>query len=99
MILAYHTIQARTIRDFVLPVVLTFIEAHIMHQYQVTVETKDKRLFATEWVTGHDSAVALVLLIASRFEEPTYRIGVSHRVLDITAQEWGDFVVSEASGN
>lgn len=70
-----------------------------MHQYQVTVETKDKRLFATEWVTGHDSAVSLVMLIASRFEEPLYRIGVNHRILDITAQEWGSFVVSESSGN
>jgi hypothetical protein len=67
-----------------------------MHQYQVIVETKDKRLFATEWVTGLDSAIPLAMMIAARFEEPTYRITVAHRILDITAQEWGQFVVGDS---
>ena len=69
-----------------------------MHQYQIIVETKDKLLFSTEWVTGLDSAIPLAMLLASRFEEPTYRITVSHRVLDITAQNWGSFVVGDTSG-
>lgn len=70
-----------------------------MHQYQVTVETKEKRLFATDWVTGLDSAIPLAFLIASRFEEPLYSIRVQHRMVDITAQEWGAFVLTEGSGN
>lgn len=67
-----------------------------MHQYQVTVETNGSRLFSTNWVTGHESAQSLVLAIASRFEEPTYQITVSHRALDITGTAWGDWVVSDS---
>ena len=68
-----------------------------MHQYQVIVETKGTILFTTEWVTGIGSGIPLAMAIASRFEEPTYRITVAHRILDITAQPWGEFVMS--SGN
>jgi hypothetical protein len=69
-----------------------------MHQYQVIVETGETRLFVTDWVTGRESAVPLVMAIASRFEESLYRVTVASRIVAITAQPWGDFVVG-GSGN
>jgi len=69
-----------------------------MHQYQVVVETGGARLFETNWVTGRESAQALVMAIASRFEEPTFQIIVAHRILDITSHPWGDWVV-QSGGN
>lgn len=69
-----------------------------MHQYQVIVETGSTRVFETDWVTGRESAVPLTMAIASRFEESLYRVTVSHRVVDLTATPWGEFVVG-GSGN
>jgi hypothetical protein len=67
-----------------------------MHQYQVIVETKGHRLFATNWVTGRDAIEPLALLLASLFPEPTYLVTIAHRVVDLTATAWGDFIVGHA---
>jgi hypothetical protein len=68
----------------------------IMHQYQVIVETNGHRLFATNWVTGRDAIEPLALLLASLFPEPTYLVTIAHRVVDLTATAWGDFIVGHA---
>jgi hypothetical protein len=68
-----------------------------MHQYQVIVETSGHRLFETNWVTGRDSVEPLAMLLASLFPEPTYRVSVMHRMVDLTATEWGEFVVAAHS--
>jgi hypothetical protein len=54
-------------------------------------------LFETGWVTGRDAIEPLALLIASRFMEPEYMVTIAHRVVDITATAWGDFVVGVAA--
>lgn len=67
-----------------------------MHQYQVLVETDGHRIFETNWVTGKETADPLVMLISSKFPEPVYHVSVAHRVMDLTAQPWSEFVVGEA---
>lgn len=67
-----------------------------MKQFQIVVEHKDRRVFATDWVTGRDVAEPLAMLIASKFPPP-YLVLVSAREVDIQAQPWDEFVMHDAA--
>lgn len=65
-----------------------------MRQFQVIVEYNGHRLFATEWVTGKDTANKLVMVIASKFPAP-YLVMVSERDMGLQAVPWDDFITQD----